>query len=437
MAKSVSVKEYEQENRTIKAEIEKRTGKTTEQLYEEREKRVRDAVECKEPDRIPLSTHPEMQLYTGVSNSTAYYDPIAFKRAMRQINLDLEPDMANMGIPMSGAAMTALDLKNRLWPGGPLPPDYDMQFVEGEWMKEDEYDMFLTDPADFVIRRYWPRMYGAMAPLAKLPPIGNLFQGFEGITPMLASPEFLKMAKAIVTAGKESEKFRKVIGDAGEELAVLGFPALSHLGAGGIGGAPYDVVSSFLRGMRGAMIDMYRRPEKLIQLCDMILDRRIAHAVPADPKKRGNPKRSGMPLWRGDKSFMSEKQFEKFYWPGLKRAMQATIDLGFVAFPFFEAEFGNRLERLLELPKHKVIASIEYVDAIRAKDILKGHTCLYVRIPLSSKVWSFNEVEEFTKGLIDKCGKGGGIMLDVRLPDKGTKEDYQKLVNNIREYGRY
>jgi hypothetical protein len=189
--------------------------------------------------------------------------------------------------------------------------------------------------------------------------------------------------------------------------------------------------------MQGSMIDMFRRPEKLLAACDMILKRRIANAVPADPKKRGNPKRSGMPLWRGDKSFMSEKQFEKFYWPGLKKAMQATIDLGFVAFPFFEAEFGDRLERLLELPKGKVIASIEYVDAVKAKEILKGHTCLYVRIPLSSKVWSFNEVEEFTKNLIDKVGKGGGVMLDVRLPDRGTKEGYQKLMNSIREYARY
>jgi hypothetical protein len=276
-----------------------------------------------------------------------------------------------------------------------------------------------------------------MAPLTKLPPIGNLFQGFEGITPMLASPEFVKMAKLIAKAGRATAKFRKTIGDNAEELAQLGFPALSHLGAGGIGGAPFDTVSSALRGMQGSMIDMFRRPEKLLAACDMILERRIANALPADPKKRGNPKRTGMPLWRGDKSFMSQAQFEKFYWPGLKKAMQATIDLGYVAFPYFEAEYGDRLERLLELPKGKVIASIESVDAVRAKQILKGHTCLYVRTPLAARVWSFQELEAFTKDLIDKCGKGGGLMLHIRPPNKGTKEEHQKLMNSIREYGRY
>jgi hypothetical protein len=67
-------------------------------------------------------------------------------------------------------------------------------------------------------------MYGALAPLAKLPPIGNLFQGFDGLTPMFTSPEFIKMAKAIAKAGEETVKFRKTIGDSGEELAQLGFP---------------------------------------------------------------------------------------------------------------------------------------------------------------------------------------------------------------------
>ena len=437
MSISSDMKKYRQENEKLKQAIEEKTGKTTAQLYEEREKRVRDAIELKVPDRIPLTANINAQTYTGIPNSAGYYDPINFKRAMRKIAVDFQPEMSNIGLPMSGAALTALDVKNRLWPGGPLPPDYDMQFVEGEWMKADEYDIFLSDPSDFVMRYYLPRMYGALAPLAKLPPIGNLFQGFDGITPTLISPEFIKMAEAIATAGRETNKFRETVRDSGEEMADLGFPPLAHLGGGGIGGAPFDVVSSFLRGMKGSMLDMYQRPEKLLKACDMILERRIANATPADPKQRGNPKRSGMPLWRGDKSFMSQKMFDKFYWPGLKRALQTTIDVGFVAMPFFEAQFGERLERLLELPKGKVIASVEYVDAFKAKEILKDHTCLFVRIPLASKVWSLQQVEECTKDLMDKCRNGGGLIVEVRMPDKGTKEDYQQLMDSLREYARY
>lgn len=437
MSTSLAAKQYNQEQQSLKVEIEKTAGKTVEQLYEEREKRVRDAIELKVPDRVPLMVAVNTSLYAGIPNSTAYYDPIGWKRAMRQITLDFEPDMCNAGLPTSGQALEILDVNNRLWPGGPLPPDYEYQFIEGEYMKEDEYDLFLSDPSDFMIRYYLPRMYGALASLSKLPPLGVLFQGFEGLTPMFASPEFVRLARSLSRAGREMAKFRKTIGDAYEELAVLGFPAFAHVGTGGVGGAPFDTVSSFLRGMKGSMLDMYRRPEKLLQACDMILERRIANARPADPKKRGNPKRTGMPLWRGDKSFMSEKQFEKFYWPGLKKALQATIDFGYVPVPFFEAEFGDRLERLLELPKGKVIAAIEHMDAVKAKEILKGHTCIMVRNPLSSKLWSLREVEKYNKELIDKCGKGGGLILNIRLPDKGARAEFKQLVDSIKEYSRY
>lgn len=436
MASANTAKQYEKESQLLKKQIEDKAGKTCEQLYEEREKRSRDAIELKVPDRIPFTVRPNIQRYTGVPNAAAYYDPIAFKRSIRQTVLDFQPDMCIAGIPASGKAFEALDVKNRLWPGGPLPPDYEYQFIESEFMKEDEYDMILNDPSDFMIRRYFPRMYGAMKPFSELPPIGNMFQGLDYITPMFASPEFLKAAKALATAGREMQKFREIIGDMYEEMALLGFPGWAPFNSG-VGGAPFDAVSSSLRGMKGSMIDMYRRPEKLLQLSEMLLNKRIAEAKPADPKKLANPKRVNVPLWRGDKSFMSQKQFEKFYWPGLKKALQAHIDLGFVPIPVFEAEFGERLERVLELPKGKIIASVEYVDAVKAKEILQGHTCVICRIPGSSKFWPVQQVEDCVKDLIKKVGKGGGVMIDVKIPDTGAPEQLQKMMDSIRDFARY
>ena len=426
---------YYEEQKKIKDEIEQKYGKTTQELYEEREKRNRDAVELRVPDRVPLSMNIDPANYTDIHRSAAYYDPIGWKRATRQVTIEFEPDMCNAGLPTSGPALEALGVTNRLYPGWTLPPDYEYQFLEVEFMKEDEYDIFLSDPTDFMLRYYFPRMYSALAPLSQLPPLGVILSGFEGVTTMFASPEFEQVARTLSTAGKEMKKFRETIGDAYEELAFLGFPPFTQLGLGGIGGAPFDTVSSFLRGMKGSMLDMYRRPEKLLRACDMILDRRIAQAVPATPEKRG--RRVGMPLWRGDKSFMSDAQFKKFYWPGLKRAMMAVIDLGYVPIPFFEAEFGDRLECLLELPKGKAVASVEDVDIAKAREILGGHTCVLARGPFSLKLASPHEVAEYYKDLFRKCGKGGGILFNIRLPDAGNAEDIKAMMDSIREHTRY
>ena len=81
-------------------------------------------------------------------------------------------------------------------------------------MKADEYDMFLNDPSGFMLRRYLPRVYGALMPLAKLPPLDSMFMGLEVLTPLFASLEFLKMAKRLAEAGKTCGKFRKIVGNA-------------------------------------------------------------------------------------------------------------------------------------------------------------------------------------------------------------------------------
>ena len=49
------------------------------------------------------------------------------------------------------------------WPGHGLPLDSSMhQFVEGEYMKADEYDALLKDPSDYCLRVYILRTTAAL-----------------------------------------------------------------------------------------------------------------------------------------------------------------------------------------------------------------------------------------------------------------------------------
>ena len=432
-----SVRSSAARSREIKAlrkEIQQRTGKTPEQLYEEREKRVRDSIYLKQPDRIPLFVFADPSAHYGLPHSAAWYEPAVWREAFIREALDFEPDMTSGTFTSAGEALAALDVKNRLWPGGRLPPDYEMQFVESEFMKEDEYGLFLSDPTDFLIRRYLPRMYGSLAPLAKLPSL-SLMTNIEMLTELFISPDFKKVARALARAGTEMKKYRLAMGNLQEDLALLGFPAFSH--SGGVGVAPFDVLSSFFRGMKGSMLDMYRQPDNVINACEAILARRIATALPADPKARGNPKRVFMPLWRGDKSFMSKAHFDKFYWPTLKKTMLAAIKLGYVPMPVFEAHFGDRLECMLELPKGKAVAVVEYMDVVQAKEILGGHTCIIGNVPKSLRYRSPGEVLSYYKDLIRKCGNGGGIMLNISLPYNTPMEKLKEMVSTIKEYATY
>ena len=93
-------------------EVERKSGKTPEELYAEREKRVMDAIAMKEPDRVPVVMRggyfPVM--YAGLSPSVVFYEPTVYKQAVIKTLLDFEPDsfqlMTNV---VSGGALGALD----------------------------------------------------------------------------------------------------------------------------------------------------------------------------------------------------------------------------------------------------------------------------------------------------------------------------------------
>src|SRR5512135_401359 len=105
MTTQKELKAYQEEQKKFKDEIERKHKKTTEELLIEREKRNRDTTELRIPDRAPVSLNADPANYTNIKRSAAYYDPIGWKRAVREITVAFEPDMSNAGLPTSGEAL--------------------------------------------------------------------------------------------------------------------------------------------------------------------------------------------------------------------------------------------------------------------------------------------------------------------------------------------
>ena len=146
-----------------------------------------------------------------------------------------------------------------------------------------------------------------------------------------------------------------------------------------------------------------------------------------------------MPLHRGSDGFMSLQNFEKFYWPTLKKAVEVNIELGYIAAPFWEGIWDDRLEYLLELPKGKVVFHCELTDVFRAKEVLGDHMCIQGGVPPTIlQTGSPQDVEELCKKLIKVVGKNGGFILGP-----GSAIDYAKpanikaMVDSVKKYGWY
>ena len=421
--------------------VQKKHGKSIEQLYQEREKRLYDAVQMKVPDRVPVIFGGTFFAckYAGIPYSAAYYDAPAWKSAFKKMIVELDPDAYGWAMNESGIALEALDTTYTRWPGFSLPPNVAFQITEHEYMKEDEYDLFLADPSDFIVRTWLPRVFGAMAPLSKLPPLMNIGTGIASMTAIFASPEFDQFARTMKKAGEAEAVWRKTMSDLPQQMKTLGFP--NGLAPSGGVAPPFSTFTNSFRTFNGAAKDMFRQPEKLKAALQKLLDYRIFRAVPA-VRVPGKPT-IGMSVepHRVSDEFFSPKQFEEFVWPYWKQAMDKTYELGFdIVSMFFEGRRDKQLQYFTDYPRGSMLIRFAETDIFRAKEVLGDRACIMGNVPIALlQVGSTTDVEEYCKKLIKVVGKDGGFILrcSTDFTQEAKPENVKAMIDSVEKYGRY
>ncbi len=410
------------------------------QAYKERMQRIDDAIQLKVPDRVPMLmvSHFFPARYAGLTYEQAFYNLDEWLAASEKTILDYEPDLyfpPLTAVITSGAVHEALGNTQIKWPGHGVAPGLPFQFVEGEYMKADECDAFLDAPSDFAIRTYMPRIFSALMGLGMLPPLMAPIVGYPvaGVVAALAIPPIAAALQALNTAAQEAARWTMAYNEFEAKMNRLGFPSYSMT----VALAPFDVISDMLRGMRGAMLDMYRQPDKLIAAQDKLLPFLIEATI-FNAQLSGNP-RVFIPLHRGADGFMSIQQFETFYWPGLKGLLLALVEAGLTPCPFFEGTYTQRLEYLRELPPGKILGLFDRTDLFKAKQIIGDVMCIAGDVPLSLlQTGTPEQIKSYSKNLIDVVGKDGGfIMSSNTVLDEAKPELLKVWCDFNREYGVY
>ena len=409
------------------------------ELRREREQRITDAIKLRPTDRVPVicSLGYFVARYAGIPCSAAYYDADAWLAAYRETLRDFQPDMSFTQPFSPGKAMEYLDPKFRRWPGYGADPNHGHQAIEIESLQDGEYDYFLNQPGDYMVRHHLPRTYNGLAGLSLLPEFDNMSWiepwSAQNLAMLFTEPGFEKTIENLQKAGREFRKWQHKIVEFNQLLLDYGIPQLFQ----GAAMPPFDVVSNSIRGMKGTMLDMYRRPGKLIETCEFLLEKTLAKPLPK-PGEFGNL-RIFMTNTRGSDDFMSMKQFQTFYWPTFKKLVMSLIERGATPCIFFEGTFTSRLEYLLEFPEGKILARFDQTDIFRAKEILKDHVCIEGNVPSSLlQIGSEEEVKDYCRNLIDRVGKGGGYILGPRSStDEVKPENLKAMIEFTKEYGRY
>lgn len=383
--------------------------------YEERLARYQAAIELKVPDRIPISTGSNnlAEVYAGNTKQEFIYSPNQWIESDRKFVNDF-PEIDNL---RSGRFWGPL-LDTTGWnmyklSGRDIPPNVQFQFIEGERMKSDEYDLFINNPTEFIFERVLPRA----------------FNEFKERGSMRSYMAFLKGGIAAMMQGALTRQRGEIL----EKELGMPSPIAGYMLA------PFDYLADGLRGLTGIMVDIFRQPDKVLEACDTIIPHIVNTALAfADPLRRYP---IFMPLHRGCNPFLSPKQFDTFYWPSFKKAVMMLIDAGYTIRAYLEGDWGPNWDHFCEMPKGKILCDIDVQgDIFKAKEDLKGYQCIAGGMPDSTLILgSPDEVREMTKRLCETVGKDGGYIINggCAIPYDTKPENYRAMIDAVLEYGRY
>jgi hypothetical protein len=407
--------------------------------YKARVQRYKDVIELKKPDRVPImlmATFMPSHL-GGALPYDVMYDAEKLKSSFTKFMVDYKPDYyITPAFAGNGKIFDILDYKLLRWPGHGIPKDATgYQYVEGEYMKPEDYPALIEDPSDFWLRTYMPRVFGALEPLKMISPFTSQWE------PVMVGPSVIPFGippvqsalKALIDAGNEAMAWIQQIGAIEGAVMAMGFVN----GAGGATKAPFDYLADTLRGSKGIMMDMYRRPDMVLKAMERIIPIAIKSGAGGATMQR-NPV-VFLPLHRGADGFMSDEQFKTFYWPQLKAVLVGLINEGCVPALFCEGSYNTRLEYLKELPKASTLWIFDRSDMARIKKLLGKTITIAGNVPAGLIVTGTSEqMKAYCKNLIDVVGKDGGyIMANGTSMDEGKPETVHALIDFTKEYGVY
>jgi hypothetical protein len=405
--------------------------------YRERALRFVKAYRVEEPDRVPVSLPVDNwpAYLAGTDLVTVINDYDKAREAWKEFYNNFETDLAvSPGMALPARVYALLDYKLYSWPGHGLPPNASsIQFVEGEYMKEDEYDLLIHDPSDFWMRTYIPRAFGAFEPWKYLNPLTSIIEVPAAWFMPYTRPDLQAAAERLIDIGKELAVWSKMTGEFQQWAQESGYPAPRTT----LCKAPFDTIGDTLRGTKGIIRDMFKRPEQLLEAIDVVADFTIRQTIAAANATRAIT--ASFPLHKGADGFMSPKQFEKFYWPSLRKVINALVKEGIRPELFAEGSYDSRLESVNEFPKGAVGWLFDKTDMARAKRILGKTCCISGNVPSSLMVTGDpREVKDYCRKLIEVCAPGGGFILaGGAWVNEGNPDNLHAMMAAAKECGKY
>jgi hypothetical protein len=371
-----------------------------EELKRERTQLFSDMFAGKIPKRVPVSNSMAIEAcatYCNASVAETNWDHGLIEKVLEKVDNDIPADVgAGVGrrYPLYYQILEAKSFV--------MSSKGYMQHPEVYGMEVEDYDFLIKSPLDCIIERILPRLY----------------KGLD------TTPE-----KKMMTLAK-AEKAQ--YDDFGATAAITGRLAAKHGYAtipGGATTAPFDFLADFFRSFSLINGDLRRYPEKVIEACEALTPLLIKKGQIIGAPKFGS---ISIPLHMGP--FLKTKDFEKFYWPSLKKQVEILTEMGINVNLFVEDDYTRFLDYLQELPADTILR-FEFGDPklftekLGKKFIISG----------------FYPISVLHEGTKERCIDEVKKLLDITMangrywfvPDKGAMDTHGNFAENLKAVHEY
>lgn len=373
--------------------------------------RIEKAINLEEADRVPVAPLLDYDAarYYGITIKEFFFNPkqaeAAFDSAFNRLGgIDMIVQNPTNSYALKyyspWSPTESLYYSNWKLPGKDLPDDVIAQFDEKPIMSENDYDRLLNE--------------GLLS-----------FFNFK-------KAGFLKL---LTTEGKarrgRAAFYRKWVVE--RKVPVM---------MGGETTIPFEVLS-YMRGIQNFLIDLFRRPEKVIEACNWMIDAMITFGLIQAQEVPPNTPFACKGIFQGSArssaDFISPKQFEKFSLPHLRRITEEFAKIGFYSHFHHHSNWTPFLEYFKEFPKKKCVMYLDdRTDIFKAKKVLGDTMCIMGNVSASLLAnGTPSDVEKTVKDILDKCADGGGLIISAENPVNCKFENLKALVDATKKYGVY
>lgn len=192
-----------------------------------------------------------------------------------------------------------------------------------------------------------------------------------------------------------------------EIITAMGFTMPSYTSA-------LNTLFDVLRGIKGTLIDLRRRPDTVREACAAI---REAKKRTWDPKAfEGKSFPLGTSVYHSE-CFLSPKQYDEFFFRDFEADMRPLMDVGVNIFLKGEGMFLNTLDRLCDLPKGGLLIMLDQDDPFEAHKIVGGHQALAAGMSVDLlKYGTEQECVDYAKKSFDTFAPDGGFVFSINKP---------------------